>query len=527
MEMSIDELRNLSTKIAEDPDLLNEMDFEQTTQMRKYLNPLGNVIADKKCFVNMSLVNWRDRYFRRFYVTSLIGYSYRMLEEYSPDEELDREKRRFDKSVEGIDDKEKLAALTEDHKERNVLITKAAQRLVRNFLNRNFDFNPDFHLRGSHSGNDKDPERKDKSEAIRDNCKIASAAPHIESKLSPKPEETYKYLRSNLLTTYQTVTEITDVLKSVLNVTLDDSLDLADAQGILFKKYKLLADITADMKKIAEPIALADTVSAWKVDPPADVFHQFDRYVTNHYEQLRDVVQALYNEKSDFEYAIVLYNSFKTQEAAKKYRVQHENEFKSDVVTVENSAVTLLGPFKENRERVDFYNKNTEVMKRMMEQVELDHKLGGDIMAKEVKSKKRKNIAEAGPDAPGLASYSKAMNVVSELGAKKVLTKDETDKLSDAKQEARDIKEDYEVPDDAIQVDMFFPQGADGETTLGKKKFYTQAEAPSFMQDPSRMDDQYQPLRTDSQSLNDAYKKKTILGRNGKKKEVNVPVQKK
>jgi hypothetical protein len=136
------------------------------------------------------------------------------------------------------------------------------------------------------------------------------------------------------------------------------------------------------MKKVAEPLASADTLHAWKVDPPVDVFHQFDRYLTNHYEQIREVVEALYDEKPDFEYAAIVYDSFKTPEAAREYKIAHEGEFRSEVLTLENSGVSLIGPFRENRQRVDFYNKHTEIMKRMMKQLESDHKLGKDLMEK-------------------------------------------------------------------------------------------------------------------------------------------------
>lgn len=525
MSLTIEQLRELGRKIAEDPDELYELEPEQAIQMRKYWNPLGNVVTAKKCYVNMGIVNWRERYLRRLHTTALIGYLFRTLDEYEPTEELEKEKARFEKAM--VNNKN-IDKLTAEHNERVSLIKSTAQGIVRQFLNRNFNFNPDRHLRGSHSENKADPERKPKDEAIRELCVIADKANGIESKLQSKPDATYKYLRSNLLTTYQAAVEATSTLKATLGVILNPDLDREDKQGILLKKYKQLLDLTTDMKKIAEPLAAADTLSAWKVDPPADVFHQFDRYITNHYEQLREVVQALYNEKSDFEFAVVLYDSFKTPEAAREYRVQHENEFRTEVFTVENSAISLIGPFKENRQRVDFYNKNTEVMKRMMEQLEYDHKLGSDLMNKQVKAQKKKNIDEAGPDSPELAAYAKVMNTVAELGAKKVLTKEEAEALADARKQAKDIKEDYEIPDDAVKVDMFFPKNnADGTTSLEKTEFFTQAEKPTFMQDPSRMNEPYQPKREDSESINAAYKTKIIVGRNGQKKEIKVPINKK
>lgn len=527
MSLTIEKLRELGAQIAANPDSVYDLDPSEAIEVRKYMNPLGGVIQAKKTYVNLSLINWKEKYLRRIHTTALVGYLYRTLEEYEPEEEIERENRRFEKETEGMNESSNEYLLAKsNHDERLKLLRSTAQGIVRQFLNRNFNYNPDRHLRGSHSENKADPERKSKDEAIRDACAVAGQAPNIEAKLMSRPDVTYKYLRSNMLTAYQTAVEATSTIKSVISTLLNPDNNPEDKQGILVKKYKQLLDLTTDMKKIAEPLASADTLNAWKVDPPVDVFHQFDRYLTNHYEQIRDVCAALYNEKPDFEYAVILYDAFKTPEAAREYRIQHENEFRTEVLTVENSAVTLIGPFKENRQRVDFFNKNTEVMKRMMEQLESDHKLGKDLMEKQVRAKKKKNIDEAGPDDPALAAYAKTMNVVQELGAKKILTREEQEALSKAKSDAIKIREDYEVPDDTVQVDMFFPENKpDGTTELKKTKFFTQAEAPLHMQEGSQYTEQYQPKRGDNESLTEAYKTKVITGRNGQKMEIKVPVR--
>lgn len=525
MSLSVEELRNLSKKIVENPDAVYDLEPEEVMNVRKFINPLGNVISTKKTYVNMSLVNWKERYLRRLHMTSLVGYIYRLAAEYEPEQQIEKEKEAFAKTSAALTGAE-LAAATAQHNKRLALIKSTAQGIVKQFLNRHFNYNPDHHLMGAHTENSADPERKSKDEAIKRACTVAAAAPQIESKLAARQEDTYKYLRTHLLTTYQSALETTKTLKGVLSVILDPAADLEDKQGILLKKYKELTQITADLAKIAEPIAQAETLPAWEVNPPVDVFHHFDRYLTNHYEQLREVVSALYHEKSDLEYAVILYDSFKTEEAARDYRIQHEGEFRNDVYTIETGAVTLLGPFKENRQRVDFYNKHTEIMKRMMDQFEADHKLGKDLMEKQVKTKKKKNIEEAGPDDPGLAAYSKHMNILSELGVKKVLSPEEIAQMAESKKIIREIKEDYEVPEDAIQVDMFFPQtNSDGTTTLKKAKFYTQAEAPLHLQEGSEYAEKYQPKRDEDEPVSTAYKTKTITDRTGRKVDIKVPVK--
>lgn len=415
--------------------------------------------------------------------------------------------------------------LRKDHDEYVEKLKKTAQGIVKRFLARHFRFNPDHHLRTAHTENAKDPERVSKDVALKKLAEASERAKTIDSKLSASPSKTYEYLRSNLLATYQSAVKATETLKATLSVLLDPAVSTDDKQGILLKKYRALSDICSDMKKIVEPIAAAETVEAWTVNPPVDVFHQFNRYVTNHYEQLREAVTALYDEKPDFEYAVIYYNSFKTPDAAREHRVQHENDFRTEVLTIENSGVTMLGPFKENRGRIDFYNKNTEIMKRMMDQIELDHKLGKDLMEKVVKKKKKQNIEESGPDAPRLAEYSRAVSTVQELGAKQILTKEEKEKLA----AAAAVKEDFEVPENAIQVDMFCPvEDKDGELKLQKTKFYTQAEAPLHLQEGSPYHTKYQPKRTDNEgSLEQQYRRKVLIGKDGSKKEIMVPIDEK
>ena len=113
-----------------------------------------------------------------------------------------------------------------------------------------------------------------------------------------------------------------------------------------------------------------------------------------------------------------------------------------------------------------------------------------------------------------------AMGVCADLCATEYnITREEQDKLN----EARVIKEDIEVPEGAIQIDMFMPTvGEDGETKLERKKFYTQAEAPLHLQEGSAYHDQYQPKRSDNVSIEEAYITKTIISKTGEKKEIKV-----
>ncbi len=546
-ELNIDELRKLSNQIVSDPNSAHDLSPSHAAQLRKYIHPLGTVVSSDQKFANISVTNWHEKYLRRLHTTALVGYLYRTCEEYEPVSELEKENNRYQKACDRCRDsfgedsnvdlisistsmnpqspqittkstakitlESELSRLAVEHEERIKLINSTAKGIITQFLNRNFEYNPDYHLRGSQKAG----EVQD-AETIRKTCRT------VDEKLESKQEPTYKYLRSHLLATYQAAIDSMNAVESALRVTLDTNITHDDKQGILLKKYGLLNGIVRDMKKIVDPIAAAETLHAWEVDPPAELLHQFDRYLINHYEQLKEVVEALYNEKPDIEFAVILYDVHKSAEEAHNYRIQHRDEFRTEVVAVQTGAVNLLGPFKENRDKIEYYNKNTEILRLMQSQIESDHKLGKDLMEKKVRTEKKKNIDEAGPDAPGLAAYSKAHSTVQELGGKKVLTREEQIKLEEAKAEAERIKQDYEVPDDAIQVDVFFPQtNSDGSTEMKKTLFYTGAEADLHMQENSQYTNQYQPKREEGTSLADAYTTKTIVSKKGEKRTIQVP----
>lgn len=509
---SNERLLEIEQLLRDDPQYVYQLTPEEAISMQSRLNPMGNIANANQEFASMTLVNWRDEYLKKFHTTALIAYIFRLQAEYNPEDELEQERLALEEKL-AAQPTTQHTALRAESAARSKLITDTARRIVRKFLERNFKFNPDKHLQTAHTTNAADPERKDKSEMIRAACAVADKAAEIDAKLEQKPAQTYAFLRSNVLACYSLCKQAMTELQTSVNVIGDNVLSVPDRQGILIKKYQELNRCAVELGKIAQPIATAETLAALTIDPPKDVFHQYTRFYTNHYEQLREVVQAVYNEKPDVEFSIQFYRSHKSESDATTFRNQYEGTFHGEVLCIDNQGVTLLGPFKENRNRVGFYNKNVSIMKKMMEQMETDHKLGKDLMAKEVRRKKKQNIREHGPDAPGLSQYSAQNNPVLADGGKQLTTKEEREKMQRA-------AEDAMVPEDAIQMDMFFTEtGPDGEPVLKRGIAYTQAEAPLHLQENSEFHAQYQPKREDGPMI-EQYRTKTIVSKTGQKIEV-------
>lgn len=535
--MDKEELKKLTAKVLADPTLVEDLPYEQVSDLSKYLNPFGQIVSAEESWASISVINWREEYIRKFNMMCMVGYLFRTLEEYIPEKEIEHLETKWGTSIDEANERHKkqlaectdeaarkeLIAAHEKHiwgfrrsleMERKQIIQNVKESITR-FLNRNFNYNPDYHLRGVHSENLKDPERKPTAEVLKEAMATAKKTPEVEAKIKDNPDTVFKYLKDNVLFTYQSLVHIIRAAKGIITTLSDGELDTEDKSAIISREHTKLLALARDMKRLANPLAAADVLPAVVTDPPVDVFHHLNRYITNHYEQLREAFSHLHNEKPDIEFSIIYYAHHDSLEEARAFRLRHRDEFRTSVFDISNNGITLLGPFKENRARVDFYNKNTEIMKMMMDQMEADHKLGKDLMEKEVKAKKAKNIIEAGPAAPGLAEYSKTMTTAQAFGAKKVLTKEEEEKLVEERRK-RMIEE---APEDAIPVEIYYPkQGEDGEVKLEHSHFYTQAEAPLHIQEGSQYRDKYQPKRAPGEKITLA--PKTVVDRHGNKIQI-------
>lgn len=464
--------RNKLWDILKDPDQLKNCTKEELLDLQKKSNPYGNIIPADESYINISLTNMRDEYWRKIHFTALVGYQYRVLEEYKPYDEdsPEYEKAKSELLESGYTDSEAKEKLDKEFDEKN----KAEYEIIRRFLDRNFEFNPDRHLRPATSENKDDPERLPIREAALNNMRNASAAHSVRKTISEGKEIAAKAIHERLLSVYSMAIEGADATGKIIEKLMELNNPLFDDYVGMFSRFEnRLMDVVEFLAPMAIPLASDDIRGIYEVTPSIDVFFHLERYLVNHYEQIREACQHLYNCKPDLEYAINYYEEFQTKEEADDHQRKYENSVISSIFTIKNEGWTLLGPFKQNRDRINFYNKNTEVIRRIFEQMEEDHKLGGELMKNRVRREKIKNIKKAGLDAEGMKQYRTAMGTIEALGAKKVLTDEEKEKLFKAQR----VKEQLvECPDNAVQVDTFYTDSADGK--LKRTKWWTKAEAP-------------------------------------------------
>ena len=298
--------------------------------------------------------------------------------------------------------------------------------------------------------------------------------------------------------------------------------DLADAAAVAL-------GAAADFRQYLLPVPegsparhAADTI------PPQDTFHRWTYYTEVNYEELRTITETLYPERPDLDWAIALWDVFEGSEkevdaAFEKHCQRYQDEVPSAIKALEFGSWSLLADFKENRKKIQFYNKNTEVLKRILDRHADDKRIGAELMRNRVRQTKARNIAAEGADAPGLSQYKRnvsekgqslgtkgAEKVISaeemrrleraggsikaakelelleqyestiarlgELEGLRALTSDEARELTHARENVEKAREMVAVPDDAIQVDIFTSNPTTGE--FGKSHFYTNAVSP-------------------------------------------------
>lgn len=315
--------------------------------------------------------------------------------------------------------------------------------------------------------------------------------------------------------------------KDVLNILLSTNQNLNASRNIIrdenmYDAIKYAIDNSELFKHYLLPVRTIDT----NIIPPQDTFHRWNYYIEVNYEELRTVTETLYPEKSDLDWAIAIWTTFKgtdveLEEQFTNYCQKHSDELPSIVKALEMGKWSLLADFKENRKNVQFYNKHTEVLKKIIDRHTEDKKIGTELMRNRVRQVKAKNIAEQGPDAPGLKAYkatisgegkdlttkgvervispedmkrlekaqgnikaAKELEVIDEYeklihGLEDIknyreLTNEENDRYLRAKDYLLRAKEMINVPDDAIQVDVFTTDTKTGN--FSKTHFYTKCD---------------------------------------------------
>ncbi len=453
-EMTTAERIDLYLKALSNEDL-SKLDQDKVLEMRKRLNPYGRSIAGSNEFLNFSITQITHEYWKKLITTAFIGYLNRMCDEWKVPSGVP-----VVSVYEAMDNPQLLDTPALAIQKGN---TKAIQdyefnrqwmekrKIVKEFLEEMFQFNPDEHVRSAYRPNYKDSERTPLDTmaariAVNHACK-KDAALRADKALHDSVQgiKTKKVKR----TIKSKDGKIREIIREV-------PVDLPPPTPV--------AETDPNPLDPKHPVDKSVVSTVTNMIPPHDMFGRFKMYLTENYEQLRDAVLALYCEKPEYELAINPYGVYKSREQAEAFKKQHADEVITEVFTVETGKWNFFDSFKKQRESVNFYNKNTIILEEMVKQIERDERLGQDLMAKRVEKEKAKNVAEVGPDSENFKKWVEENSDLTKMGAKYI----------------GDMA-DEETPEDAIEVPVW--RIAKGGLELTKEQIYSQAEAPTFVKE--------------------------------------------
>lgn len=217
---------------------------------------------------------------------------------------------------------------------------------------------------------------------------------------------------------------------------------------------------------------LKGTHSVYDNIPPNDTHCRFTSYYEINYEKMREATKNIYNIKPDLEHGMIIYDVVDTQAEVDAFIHKYGATAKYDILSFPLNKWTLMGPFKENRDRVNYYNKHNEIIKAMLAQQEADAALGEDLMKKRIRTTKAKAEKVFGKDSPAFDEYKK-MNpseLENKFNAKVTEVGDDQIKISKDvvidSETGEELKMDEDgVPSNALEIPITTINARTGETS--------------------------------------------------------------
>ena len=340
------QIEDIVKELETNPDKINELSDEQAIEVDKYLNPYGATIYGEDKYTCVSFTNLKEKYMQRLLLTGLIGFTYQMSREYEIDDE------DLDEEYKGQLNKDDYYEYTEHPDKKNK------------------DFVIQF---------EKNLYKEIKYEYVME--KLSKKDSEEETKES---EEKSEWTLLNIEKFKLSEDEELE-LRNKVNMTLEDKLKpnkFFNNEKYLEKKYELIKLQSEKEQKIINKFLNRlfkydpkdHTVSAFnekhndpervksnsnkfiEIIPPNDTYGRFQYYYDVNYEELREAVHYLYNEKPDIEVALNIYDTFSTVDECNEYINKNKDKVITNIMTLTNYKWNLLGPFKQNRERITFYN---------------------------------------------------------------------------------------------------------------------------------------------------------------------------
>lgn len=465
------QIDDIVKELETNPEKINDLTDEQAIEVDKYLNPYGATIYGEDKYTCVSFTNLKEKYMQKLLTTGLIGFTFQMAREYEIDDE------DLDDNYKQLLDKEQFYEYSENPDKKNPEFMKNYEKNL--YLEIKFDM----------------IKTKLKEQLNEEESKESE----IES-----DENIFKNLEKYKLTEEEELE-----LGNRVNMALEDKLQpvkFFNNEKYLERKYELLNEQTKKeqeiinrfLNKIFKYDPKNHTSEVYNKDhndperkkitnnqfteiiPPNDTYGRFQYYYEVNYEELREAVHYLYNDKPDIEVALNIYETFNSLDECNEYINKNKDKVITNILTLTNYKWNLLGPFKQNRERITFYNENTQVLENILKQQEDDAKMGKKLLDERIRKKKIKNVKEYGKTDPAVAKYLKENpNDITANSHKVDILEDKvivTEEIEISESGAKVDKDG--TPEDAIEIGVTSINLKDNKVST--TTIYTKAHAPEL-----------------------------------------------
>jgi len=471
-------IENVILELEENPDNIENLTEDEITEIRKHINPYGSTIdSDDKRYTCLSYTNMTKEYLTKLLTTTMVGFLYRMCDEYEiADYELNDEvnDEDFMDSTPNLDinDKvfyeNKVSAIYNKNKynyikENNLIPSRMVEEVMTPYKT-----SDDIFKYVSLTEDDELIIQKLSNDEVADFFK-----PTVSLNKIRKMEHIEKMINKQSL-------EEQKIIKRFLNGLFEYNPDL-HTQSIYHENKEDIernsitpahSSIKDDTNKLTEEQLLHTKI------PPNDTFLRFNYYYDVNFETMQDVVKDLYTVKPDIDIMVNVFESFDSLDEAEHYVKKHKNEVITDILTLTNNNWNVIGPYKKNRERINFYNDNTAILESIFKQQEEDAKLGAELMKTRIRKKKKRNVKYMGKDDPKFKEYVKQNpNSVSNMGAVKIEEEGDQYKITeeyDVSETGSKIDTDG-IPEDSVKIGVTSINAKSGK--INNSEIYTKAKA--------------------------------------------------
>jgi hypothetical protein len=220
------------------------------------------------------------------------------------------------------------------------------------------------------------------------------------------------------------------------------------------------------------------------INPPSELFYNYNNYKKFYYEQIKDIVENKYKCHNDVEIAFNVFETFDKEEDARFFIEKNQKHFITDIRLIKTNKWIFTGPFEKNN-NIKLYSDNAGPLLEILQRLDEDKETIQELTKNRVKKVKKTNVRRMGLDDPEFTKYStlNPSQIASEINAINVDIKE------DEETKELEITETYEfgtdgqpvdsngVPQNAIYSDVYHIDGNTQE--MKTSRVFMQAEKPN------------------------------------------------